>query len=116
MDKKIELVLKGLGFESQTFDKPISTLSGGWQMRVELARLLLQQPDLLMLDEPTNHLDIEAIIWLEEYITNYPNAVVVISHDRAFLRNTAKRVIEIENSKVYDYAMTYDRYLIHKEE
>jgi ATP-binding cassette subfamily F protein 3 len=85
-------------------------------MRVELARLLLQQPDLLMLDEPTNHLDIEAIIWLEQYINNYPNAVVVISHDRAFLRNTAKRIIEIENSKVYDYVMPYDRYLINKEE
>ncbi|MCB0687318.1 MAG: ABC-F family ATP-binding cassette domain-containing protein [Saprospiraceae bacterium] len=116
MDKKIELVLKGLGFDVSVFDKPISTLSGGWQMRVELAKLLLQQPDLLLLDEPTNHLDIEAIIWLEEYINEYPNAVVVISHDRAFLRNTAKRVIEIENSKVYDYVMNYDRYLVQKEE
>lgn len=116
MDKKIELVLKGLGFPASSFDKPIATLSGGWQMRVELARLLLQQPDLLLLDEPTNHLDIEAIIWLEEYINNYPNAVIVISHDRAFLRNTARRVLEIENGKVSDYAMTYERYLVHKEE
>lgn len=116
MDKKIELVLKGLGFESSSFDKPISELSGGWQMRVELARLLLQQPDLLLLDEPTNHLDIEAIIWLEQYIKSYPYAVVVISHDRAFLRNTAERVLEIENGKVYDYSMPYDRYLSHKEE
>lgn len=116
MDKKIEIVLKGLGFDQESFDKPITQLSGGWQMRVELARLLLQQPDLLLLDEPTNHLDIEAIIWLEEYISNYPNAVIVISHDRAFLRNTADRVLEIENSRIYDYAMPYDRFLLHKEE
>ncbi|MCB0664192.1 MAG: ABC-F family ATP-binding cassette domain-containing protein [Saprospiraceae bacterium] len=116
MDKKIEIVLKGLGFDQESFDKPITQLSGGWQMRVELARLLLQQPDLLLLDEPTNHLDIEAIIWLEEYISNYPNAVIVISHDRAFLRNTADRVLEIENGRIYDYAMPYDRFLLHKEE
>jgi len=116
MDKKIELVLKGLGFDPVNFDQPISTLSGGWQMRVELAKLLLQEPDLLLLDEPTNHLDIEAIIWLEEYINNYPKAVMVISHDRAFLRNTAKRVIEIENGRAYDYALKYDKYLVQKEE
>ena len=116
MDKKIEVVLKGLGFTNDGFDKPISTLSGGWQMRVELARLLLQQPDLLLLDEPTNHLDIEAIIWLEEYINSYPNAVMVISHDRTFLRNTSRRVLEIENGKISDYAMNYDRYLVQKEE
>ncbi len=115
-DKKIELVLKGLGFAGAEFDVPLSTLSGGWQMRVELAKLLLQQPHLLLLDEPTNHLDIEAIIWLEQYIVNYPGALIVISHDQAFLRNTASRVIEIENSKATDYNLKYDKYLTQKAE
>ncbi len=116
MDKKIELVLRGLGFEDHQFDMGVDTLSGGWQMRVQLAQLLLQQPGILLLDEPTNHLDIEAIIWLEEYIVNYPGAVMFISHDRAFLQGTASRIIEIENSQVYDYQLAYDRYLIQKQE
>lgn len=116
MDKKIELVLKGLGFETSQFDQGINTLSGGWQMRVELAKLLLQQPELLLLDEPTNHLDIEAIIWLEQYISSYPNAAIIISHDRTFLRNTANRIIEIENGKTQDYNLPYDKYLSHKAE
>ncbi len=116
IDKKIELVLKGLGFVDGEFDKKLDTLSGGWQMRVQLAKLLLEQPDLLLLDEPTNHLDIEAIIWLEQYLGEYPGAIIVISHDKAFLRNTALRIIEIENSKVYDYPLKYDRYLVQKAE
>ena len=115
-DKKIEMVLKGLGFKPEAFDNALSTLSGGWQMRVQLAKLLLQAPNLLLLDEPTNHLDIEAIIWLEDYIQKYNQAVIVISHDRAFLRNTANRIIEIEHSKAYDYNLTYDKYLVQKEE
>ena len=116
VDKKIEVVLKGLGFKEDDLDKPISNLSGGWQMRVQLAKLLLEQPDLLLLDEPTNHLDIEAIIWLEQYINEYPGAIILISHDKAFLRNTSSRVLEIENSKLYDYQLTYDRYVVQKAE
>ncbi len=114
VDKKVELVLKGLGFDPDQFQRPISHLSGGWQMRVQMARLLLEEPDLLLLDEPTNHLDIEAIIWLENYIVNYPGAIILISHDRAFLRNTASRILEIENTQIYDYPLSYDRYLRQK--
>ncbi|NND05356.1 MAG: ABC-F family ATP-binding cassette domain-containing protein [Saprospiraceae bacterium] len=114
-DKQIELVLRGLGFEPSSFDNKVGTLSGGWQMRVQLAKLLLQQPDLLLLDEPTNHLDIEAIIWLEAFIQRYPFAAIVISHDRAFLRNTADRIIEIEHGKTQDYHVDYDRFLAQKE-
>ncbi len=116
MEKEIERVVIGLGFKSDELDRRIDTLSGGWQMRVQLAQLLLRQPDLLLLDEPTNHLDIEAIIWLEEYIRSYPGAIILISHDKTFLRNTADRVIELENGMATDYAVGYDRYMDLKKE
>ncbi len=107
----IEKVLKGLGFENKDFDRKIKEFSGGWQIRVELAKLLLRQPDYIMLDEPTNHLDIEAIIWLEEYLKSYPGAVLLISHDQRFLDNVTKRTIEIENAKVYDYPAPYTKFV-----
>ncbi len=111
---KTELVLKGLGFVKEDFEKTIGTFSGGWQMRVELTKMLLKQPDFLFLDEPTNHLDIESIIWLEGYLSQYPGAVVVISHDKRFLDNICNRTIEIESGSVYDYKAAYSKYLVLK--
>ena len=116
VEEKTERVLKGLGFTTSDLEKEIYTLSGGWQMRIQLAKLLLQGPDLLLLDEPTNHLDIEAIIWLEEYLKNYPNSVVLISHDKEFLKNTCTRILELENSKLTDYSVSYEKYEKLKEE
>ncbi len=114
--EEIEKVLKGLGFERKDFIKQTSEYSGGWRMRIELAKLLLQKPDVLLLDEPTNHLDIEAIIWLEEFLETFSGAVVLISHDRTFLDNVTSRTIEIVNQKIYDYKTNYSRYLILREE
>ena len=116
MQSKIEKVLKGLGFEREEFDKPLSEFSGGWQMRVELAKILLTEPDLLLLDEPTNHLDIESILWLEEYFKAYPGAIVMVSHDRRFLDNITNRTIEIVFGKIYDYKAPYSEYLIQRQE
>ncbi len=107
----IERVLKGLGFKQTDFNKPLSTFSGGWQMRAELARLLLMYPDLLLLDEPTNHLDIESIMWLEEYLTQSNQTVVVVSHDRTFLDNVTNRTIEISLGRVYDFNVPYSKYV-----
>lgn len=107
----VEKVLKGLGFEGKDFERKISEFSGGWQIRIELAKLLLRQPDFILLDEPTNHLDIEAIIWLEEYLQTYPGAVLLISHDQRFLDNVTKRTIEIENAKIFDYAAAYSKFV-----
>ncbi len=107
-------VLKGLGFKDIQLDQPLNTLSGGWVMRVELAKLLLSKPDILLLDEPTNHLDIEAIIWFEDYIKSYPACTILISHDETFLANTTNRIIEIELGNIQDYKMTYDKYQIEK--
>lgn len=112
----IERVLKGLGFGQDDFNKPLKTFSGGWQMRAELARLLLTYPDLLLLDEPTNHLDIESIIWLEEYLSQSNQTVVLVSHDRTFLDNVTNRTIEISLGKVYDFAMPYSKYVMHRAE
>jgi ATP-binding cassette subfamily F protein 3 len=105
-----EIVLKGLGFASEDFGKNIETFSGGWQMRVELAKMLLRQPDYLFLDEPTNHLDIESIIWLEQYLREYPGTVVVISHDKQFLNNVTERTLEVELGKLYDYKASYSKF------
>lgn len=107
----IEKTLRGLGFERKDFNRQTSEFSGGWRMRIELAKLLLQKPDVLMLDEPTNHLDIEAIIWLEEFMDTFAGAVVLISHDKTFLDNVTNRTIEIVNQKIYDYKTNYSNYL-----
>ena len=113
---KAEKVLLGLGFDRADLEKPLSEFSGGWQMRVELAKILLQTPDLLMLDEPTNHLDIESIQWLESFLMDYPGAVLVVSHDRAFLDNVTSRTIEISQGRIYDYRACYSDYELLREE
>lgn len=107
----VERILLGLGFDRSDFDRQTSEFSGGWRMRIELAKLLLQKPDLLLLDEPTNHLDIESIEWLEEFLTNSAKAVMVISHDRAFVDNITTRTIEITRGRIYDYKVNYSHYL-----
>ena len=106
-----ELTLTGLGFEREDFDKPTSQLSGGWRMRVELAKILLKKPSLFLLDEPTNHLDIESIQWLEYFLANYPGAVLLVSHDKAFLDNVTNRTIEISLGKIYDYKVSWSKYI-----
>ena len=114
--EKTEKVLLGLGFKHSDFGRPLTEFSGGWQMRVELAKLLLKQPDFLLLDEPTNHLDIESIQWLENILQNYPGAVVLVSHDRTFLDNITKRTIEITAGRIYDYKCPYSEYVIQMQE
>ncbi|MFN0274813.1 MAG: ABC-F family ATP-binding cassette domain-containing protein, partial [Chitinophagales bacterium] len=111
IDKQIELVLTGLGFDREEFDRPVETFSGGWQMRIELAKILLSKPELVLLDEPTNHLDIESIQWLETYLETYPGAIILVSHDRTFLDNVTKRTIEIVNKKVFDYPAAYSKFM-----
>ena len=111
MQEDAEKVLKGLGFEPVEFERPLSTFSGGWQMRVELAKILLKKPDVILLDEPTNHLDIESIQWLEDFLITYSGSVVLVSHDRAFLDNVTNRTIEIMNARIYDYKAGYSRYV-----
>ena len=108
---EVERVLLGLGFERSDFDKDTRLFSGGWRMRIELAKLLLQQNDVLLLDEPTNHLDIESILWLEDFLTRFPGAVVLVSHDRTFLDNVTNRTIEISGGRIYDYKQPYSKYL-----
>jgi ATP-binding cassette subfamily F protein 3 len=114
-DEEIEKILKGLGFE-RDFHRLTNEFSGGWRMRIELAKLLLQKPDVLLLDEPTNHLDIEAIQWLEEFMETYYGALVLISHDKQFLDNVTNRTIEIVNRKTYDYKANYSKYLVLRQE
>ncbi|PPK85672.1 ATP-binding cassette subfamily F protein 3 [Neolewinella xylanilytica] len=111
MEAEAERVLKGLGFSQKDFNRQTTEFSGGWQMRIELAKMLLQRPDYLMLDEPTNHLDIESIIWLENWLSSYSGAVITISHDRQFLDNVTNRTLEIELGKVYDYKAGYSKYV-----
>lgn len=109
-DAEIEKTLVGLGFEREDFTRKTSEFSGGWRMRIELAKILLQKPDLILLDEPTNHLDIESIQWLEEFLINSAKAVIVISHDRAFVDNITNRTIEITMGRIYDYKVVYSQY------
>ncbi|CAN5206480.1 ABC-F family ATP-binding cassette domain-containing protein [soil metagenome] len=111
-----EKVLMGLGFERENFGKVTDTFSGGWRMRIELAKLLLQSNDILLLDEPTNHLDIESIIWLESFLNNYPGCVIIVSHDKMFLDNVTNRTIEISLGNIYDYKKSYSKYLVLREE
>lgn len=106
-----EKVVQGLGFKREDFDQKTDTFSGGWRMRIELAKLLLQNNDVLLLDEPTNHLDIESIIWLEQFLRNYSGAVVIVSHDKMFLDNVTNRTIEISLGRIYDYRKPYSKYL-----
>ena len=108
---EMERTLQGLGFRREDFDRPTSEFSGGWRMRIELAKLLLQHPDVLLLDEPTNHLDIESIQWLEQFLSTRAGAVVLVSHDRAFINNVTNRTLEISCGKVYDYKVKYDEYV-----
>ena len=107
----VEKILFGLGFKREDFNQPTSSFSGGWRMRIELAKLLLKNPDVILLDEPTNHLDIESIQWLEDFLINSAKAVVVISHDRAFVDNITTRTIEVTMGRIYDYKVNYSKYL-----
>jgi len=113
---EIERTLIGLGFERTDFNRPTSEFSGGWRMRIELAKLLLRRPDVLLLDEPTNHLDIESIQWLEGFLKNSPGAVVLVSHDRAFINNVTNRTIEISCGHIYDYKVPYDEFVVLRKE
>lgn len=111
-DADIERTLLGLGFKRTDFERPTREFSGGWRMRIELAKLLLRRPSIFLLDEPTNHLDIESIQWLEEYLKNYNGAVLLISHDRAFLDNVTTRTVELSLGKIYDYKVPYSKYVV----
>jgi ATP-binding cassette subfamily F protein 3 len=115
-DAEVEKTLLGLGFRRDDFTRPTSEFSGGWRMRIELAKILLQKPDLILLDEPTNHLDIESIQWLEDFLINSAKAVMVISHDRAFVDNITNRTIEVTMGRIYDYKTNYSHYLQLREE
>lgn len=115
-EAEIERTLVGLGFERTDFDRPTSEFSGGWRMRIELAKILLRHPDVLLLDEPTNHLDIESIQWLEQFLVQSAKAVVLVSHDRAFINNVTNRTLEITCGRVEDYKVRYDKYLVLRKE
>jgi ATP-binding cassette subfamily F protein 3 len=110
-DAEVEKILLGLGFVRDDFSKSTSEFSGGWRMRIELAKILLQKPDLILLDEPTNHLDIESVMWLEDFLVNSAKAVIVISHDKAFVDNITNRTIEVTMGRIYDYKVNYSHYL-----
>lgn len=110
-DAEVEKALKGLGFKQSDFTRQTNEFSGGWRMRIELAKILLKKPDLILLDEPTNHIDIESVIWLEDFLVNKANAVIVISHDRAFIDNITNRTIEVTMGRIYDYKANYSHYL-----
>ncbi len=116
IESEIEKTLDGLGFEQNDFHKRLNEFSGGWQMRVELAKILLRKPDCLLLDEPTNHLDIESILWMEEFLINYEGAVILVSHDRRFLDNVTNRTIEISLGGIYDLNVNYSKFVIQREE
>ena len=109
-DAEVEKILKGLGFERSDFTRPTSEFSGGWRMRIELAKILLKKPDLILLDEPTNHLDIESVQWLEDFLVNTAKAVILISHDRAFVDNVTNRTVEVTMGRIYDYKVNFTQY------
>jgi len=111
-DSEVEKILLGLGFERKDFQRSTEEFSGGWRMRIELAKILLQKPDLILLDEPTNHLDIESVQWLEDFLINQAKAVIVISHDRTFIDNITTRTIEVTMGRIYDYRVNYSQYLV----
>ncbi|MEZ5040169.1 MAG: ABC-F family ATP-binding cassette domain-containing protein [Saprospiraceae bacterium] len=113
---EVEKALLGLGFKRKDFNRPTSEFSGGWRMRIELAKILLQKPDLILLDEPTNHIDIESVVWLEDFLLNKANAVLVISHDKAFIDNITNRTVELTLGKIYDYKANYSHYLVLRED
>jgi ATP-binding cassette subfamily F protein 3 len=115
-DAEVEKTLLGLGFMREDFIRPTREFSGGWRMRIELAKILLQKPDLILLDEPTNHLDIESIQWLEDFLVNNAKAVIVISHDRAFVDNITTRTVEVTMGRIYDYNVNYSKYLVLRRE
>src|SRR5690606_17175321 len=110
-EAEVEKALRGLGFKRSDFNRLTSEFSGGWRMRIELAKLLLQKPDLILLDEPTNHVDIESVIWLEDFLLNKAKAVIVISHDRTFIDTITTRTIEVTMGRIYDYKANYSPYL-----
>lgn len=115
-DAEVEKILLGLGFNRSDFNRPTKEFSGGWRMRIELAKILLQKPDLILLDEPTNHMDIESIQWLEDFLINSAKAVIIISHDRAFVDNITTRTIEVTMGRIYDYKVNYSQYLTLRKE
>jgi ATP-binding cassette subfamily F protein 3 len=115
-EAEIERTLMGLGFLRTDFDRPTNEFSGGWRMRIELAKILLQKPDVLLLDEPTNHLDIESIQWLEQFLAQSAKAVVLVSHDRAFINNVSNRTLEISCGRIIDYKVKYDEYVVLRKE
>jgi ATP-binding cassette, subfamily F, member 3 len=115
-DAEVEKILLGLGFQREDFGRPTAEFSGGWRMRIELAKILLKKPDLILLDEPTNHMDIESIQWLEEFLINSAKAVILISHDRAFVDNITTRTIEVTMGRIYDYKVNYSLYLTLRQE
>jgi ATP-binding cassette subfamily F protein 3 len=110
-EAEVEKALAGLGFKRSDLQRPTSEFSGGWRMRIELAKILLQKPDLILLDEPTNHVDIESVIWLEDFLLNKAKAVIVISHDKAFIDTITNRTIEVTMGRIYDYKANYSHYL-----
>jgi ATPase subunit of ABC transporter with duplicated ATPase domains len=116
MEAEVGNVLAGLGFSPPDWERECGEFSGGWQMRIALARLLLKKPNVLLLDEPTNHLDIEARNWLEEYLKLYPFSVILVSHDRFFLDQVCHRIVEVWNQDLYDYHCSYSDYLVRREE
>jgi ATP-binding cassette subfamily F protein 3 len=116
LQAEVEHTLTGLGFDQKDMDRPVHEFSGGWRMRIELAKILLRRPDYILLDEPTNHLDIESIQWLENFLAGYPGGILIISHDRVFLDRVTNRTIELSLGRIYDYRVSYSRYVVLKEE
>ncbi|HST31253.1 MAG TPA: ABC-F family ATP-binding cassette domain-containing protein, partial [Chthoniobacterales bacterium] len=114
IEPKAKRILAGLAFRESDFDRPAKTMSGGWVMRAHLARLLVQEPDLLLLDEPTNHLDLESLVWLQQYLTNYPGGILMISHDREFLNNLVGAIVEIAHRRLHRYRGNWDSYVEQK--